>query len=101
MIQAFVVCTLILLSILTVMSLVYFTRIEEKVKMVAASIQELEHEIEHAATVNAAVIVFLKDLQERLDELAKHPDAARIRELAQQLRAHTDQLAHAISEHEE
>lgn len=92
---------LIVVFIQTAVSLIWFIRLEEKLKMVAESIQHLEKEIEHAATVNAAVKVFLKDLQERLDQLAAHPDAAKIRELAQQLRAQTDALAEAISDHEE
>ena len=69
--------------------------------MVAESIDHLTQQVERAATVNAAVIVVLNDMRDRLEELAKHPDAAKIRELAQQLSTHTDKLAHAISEHEE
>lgn len=69
--------------------------------MVAASILELQHEIERTATVNQAVIALIKDMIERLEEMAQHPDAAKIRELAQQLRTHTDALAHAVDQHEE
>ena len=80
---------------------VLFQQNEETRKMVAASLDKLTQESERAATVQQATVVLLNNLRDQLNDLANHPDAEKIRELAAQLAAHTDKLAEAISDHEE
>jgi hypothetical protein len=73
----------------------------EEFAMVQESLAEMKRAIEHAATVKQAAIVLIKDVHDRLTELADHPTAEAIREMAADLRNHADELAAAIAEHEE
>ena len=69
--------------------------------MVEAAFNELKEHIEHAANVQQSAIVLIKDMADRLNELANAPSAEAIRELAEKLRTSADELANAIADHEE
>jgi hypothetical protein len=76
-------------------------QIKEFYTMVAASLQHLQEQIEHARTVKERAIELLTYLRDKLDEAAKHPDAATIRALADELRQNTEKLSSAIGKDEE
>jgi hypothetical protein len=67
--------------------------------MVAHSFQELKQMIEQSTTVQRSAIELIKNLAERLEEIAQHPSAEEVRKLAQDIRQHAEELAGAIAMH--
>lgn len=63
------------------------------------ALEKLKDAIEHATNVQQGAIVLIKDLADKLNSMAQHPDAEEIRRLAAELRQRADELAGAIAEH--
>lgn len=69
--------------------------------MVTESFRELKELVEHSASVQASAVVLLRDLADRLNEIAKHPTATDIRMLAADIKQHAQELASAVALHAE
>ena len=69
--------------------------------MARESFQELVNAVEHASSVKAAALVLIRQMGDKLTELATHPSAEELKGLADSLRQHADKLAEGIAEHDE
>lgn len=67
--------------------------------MVRQSFDELKAHLEHSATVQTSAVELLKDLADRISDIANHPSAQEISALATEVRQHADALAGAIAKH--
>lgn len=69
--------------------------------MVKSAFEELRDMVAHSTTVQSAAVELLRNLADRLNEIAEHPSAEDIRALSEDIRAHATELGTAIALHAE
>lgn len=75
----------------------FFTK---ELPMARESFEQLKGAVEHAANVKAAALVLIKQMGDRLTELANNPTPEELKALAAELTSHADALAEGISNHD-
>jgi hypothetical protein len=69
-------------------------------KEITMAFEELQAAIQESKSVQAAAIVLIKDLADKISDLSRHPDEEAMRQLARELRQKANELAGAIALHE-
>lgn len=99
--QSTAIVVLLLFAIVWIVEWAIIDKVNKLREDIDMAFEELKQAIDRSLSVQAAAIVLIKDLADKIANMAQHPNAEEMRKLAAELHQKADDLANAIADKEE